>query len=179
HNYATILGVVGAAMGPDLKARQSVLMDALAPQYADDWAFLGQYSMMLSEVGRWAEARDAAERSLAAYPQSALAAHSRGHLAYEDDEADGGRSFLTTYLAGYPREGLLHGHLSWHLAIVELAAGDTVAAFRVFEDAVAPGRHLGPARIRVYDPIQFLWRAELAGHPRAVERWREAAKHAH
>jgi hypothetical protein len=179
HNYATILGVVGAALGPDLKARQGLLMDSLAPHYPDDWAFLGQYSMILSEVGRWAQAREAAEQALAAYPRSAHAAHSRAHVAYEDNEADGGRPFLRRYLMDYPREGMQHGHISWHLAIAELTAGETDTAFRLFEDAVAPGRHLGPSRVRVYDPIQFLWRAELASQPRSPEHWREAAENAH
>ena len=47
-NYATIQGVVGAALGPDVKARQCALMDALAPHYPGDWSFLAQYAMGLA-----------------------------------------------------------------------------------------------------------------------------------
>ena len=63
-NYATIQGVVGAALGPDVKARQCALMDGLAPHYPDDWAFLAQYAMALSETGRCAEARDGGGKEL-------------------------------------------------------------------------------------------------------------------
>jgi len=34
--------------------------------------------------------------------------------------------------------------------------------------------HSGPSRGKVTDPVSFLWRWELAGHPRDTEAWRMA-----
>jgi hypothetical protein len=77
-------------------------------------------------------------------------------------------SWLTTY----PRNGLLCSHLSWHLALGDLEVGDAAAAFRLFRKAFAPDVHSGPPRGKVNDAVSFLWRWELAGHPRDAEAWR-------
>jgi hypothetical protein len=67
---------------------------------------------------------------------------------------------------------LLYSHLSWHLALGHLEAGDAAAAYRLFREALAPDVHTGPPRGKVTDPVSFLWRWELAGHPRDVYAWR-------
>src|SRR4029077_11376409 len=36
----------------------------------------------------------------------------------------------------------------------------------------SPDVHSGPPRGKVTDPVSFLWRWELAGHPRDAEAWR-------
>ena len=77
-------------------------------------------------------------------------------------------SWLTTY----PRNGLLYSHLSWHLALGDLEAGDAAAAFRLFREAFSPDVHSGPPGGKVNDAVSFLWRWELAGHPRDAEAWR-------
>jgi hypothetical protein len=154
-----------------VKRVQEEVMDAFAPHYADDWWYLGHHAMALSEVGRRDEAKVMAERSLSINPRNAFAAHSRGHVAYENGDSNDARSFLAAWLSGYPRDGLIHGHLSWHLAISELGSGNADAAFQVYSESVAPGTHQGVLRSKVYDAIQFLWRWELAGNPRDPTRW--------
>ena len=67
---------------------------------------------------------------------------------------------------------LLYSHLSWHLALGELEAGDAAAAFRLFREAFAPDVHSGPPRGKLNDAVSFLWRWELAGHPRDADAWR-------
>jgi len=67
---------------------------------------------------------------------------------------------------------LLYSHLSWHLALGDLAAGDAAAAFRLFREAFSPDVHSGPPGGKVNDAVSFLWRWELAGHPRDAEAWR-------
>jgi len=67
---------------------------------------------------------------------------------------------------------LLYSHLSWHLALGDLEAGDAAAAFRLFREAFSPDVHSGPPRGKVNDAVSFLWRWELAGHPRDAEAWR-------
>ena len=82
------------------------------------------------------------------------------------------RTFLKSWLTTYPRDGLLYSHLSWHLALGGLEAGDVAAAFRLFREAFAPDVHSGPPRGKVNDAVSFLWRWELAGQPRDAEGWR-------
>jgi len=80
--------------------------------------------MAIAEVGRTAEARDLAEYALSIEPRYGWAAHSRAHIAYEDNEPDGARPFLAAFLDATPREGVVWSHLAWHLAIAELHAGN-------------------------------------------------------
>ena len=77
-----------------------------------------------------------------------------------------------SWLPAYPRDGMLYSHLNWHLALGRPEAGDTAAALRLFTEAFAPDVHSGPARRRLNDGVSFLWRWELAGHPRNVDAWR-------
>ncbi len=67
---------------------------------------------------------------------------------------------------------MLYSHLSWHLALGDLEAGDAAAASRLFREAFSPDVHSGPPRAKVNDAVSFLWRWELAGHPRDAEAWR-------
>jgi hypothetical protein len=66
----------------------------------------------------------------------------------------------------------LYSHLSWHLALGDLEAGNAAAAFKLFKEAFSPDVHSGPPRGKLNDGVSFLWRRELAGHPRDAEAWR-------
>jgi hypothetical protein len=103
---------------------------------------------------------------------NAHCAHGVAHVCYEGDDAAGGSEFLSSWLAAYPREGAFHGHLSWHLALFELAAGNWTAAQQRYRDAIAPDRHPGGPQQKVWDGVAFLWRSELAGHARDAVAWR-------
>src|SRR4029077_10055627 len=90
----------------------------------------------------------------------------------EEGDADAARGFLASWLNRYPRDGALYSHLCWHQALGELEAGDAQAAFRLFREAFAPDVHSGPPRGKLNDAVSFLWRWELAGHPRDADAWR-------
>ena len=107
-----------------------------------------------------------------AEPANPWAAHATAHLAYEEGEPTEARAFLASWLTSYPRDAPLYSHLSWHLALGHLEAGDTAAASRLFREAFAPEVHSGPPRGKLNDAVSFLWRWELAGHPRDAEAWR-------
>ena len=94
------------------------------------------------------------------------------HLCYEEGDPDAARAFLPAWLATYPRSGLLYSHLNWHLALGHLEAEDAAAALRLFGDTFAPDVHSGPPRGKLNDGVSFLWRWELAGHPRDTDAWR-------
>ena len=65
-----------------------------------------------------------------------------------------------------------HGHLSWHLSLFELQAGNWAEALRLYQDAIALDRHSGGPQQKMTDGAAFLWRSELAGHPRDAAAWR-------
>ena len=172
NHYATNSGVMNNCGRVRSKQERAAVMEAYAPHFGDDWWYLCHLAMAISETDRPDQARAMAERSLALNPLNCQAAHGRAHIAYESGEADGWRPGLTAWLATCPREAGLHGHLSWHVALAELHAGNPEAAERLFADAVAPDKHQGPTRIKLIDSVQYLWRMELAGNPRDPARWR-------
>jgi tetratricopeptide (TPR) repeat protein len=165
-------GLIGSSGRAGQKRRLLELLDRLALSYGDDWWFTAHHGMALSENGQREAARANIERSLAQNPKNPWAAHAQAHLCYEAGDPEAGRAFLAAWLPTYPREGALYSHLSWHLAMGHIEAGDTAAALRLFREAFGPGVHSGPARGKVTDAVSFLWRWELAGQPRDAETWR-------
>ena len=165
-------GLIGSSGCAGQKRTLLELLDRLAPSYGDDWWFTAHHGMALSENGQRDAARPKIDRSLAQNPKNPWAAHARAHLCYEAGDADAARVFLKTWLPTYPRYGSLYSHLSWHLALGELEAGDVVAANRLFREAFTPEVHSGPPRGQLNDGVSFLWRRELAGQPRDIGAWR-------
>ena len=165
-------GVIGASGRIGQKHQIATLMDSLAPHYGDDFWFLAYHAMALSEDGQLAAARTKIERSVAMNPNNAHGAHGFAHVCYESGEPDTARSYLSSWLATYPRDGFFYGHLSWHLSLCELQAGNWAEASRLYKDAIALGRHSGGPLQQMSDASAFLWRSELAGHPRDAAAWR-------
>jgi hypothetical protein len=167
-------GLIGSSGRAGQKRMLLELLERLAPYYGDDWWFTAHHGMALSENGQRDAARPKIDRSLMQNPSNPWAAHARAHLCYEEGEADAACAFLASWLPNYPREGALYSHLNWHQALGYLEAGDAAAALRLFREVFAPDVHTGPARGKVTDPVSFLWRWELAGHPRDAAAWRAA-----
>jgi len=166
-------GLIGSSGRAGQKRMLLALLDSLAPSYGDDdWWFTAHHGMALSENRQYDAARPKIDRSLAQNPKNPWVAHALGHLCYEEGRPTAARDFLRSWLPGYPREGALYSHLSWHLVMTEIEAGDAEAAQRLFRDAFAPDVHTGPPRGKLNDGVSFLWRWELAGHPRDPEAWR-------
>jgi tetratricopeptide (TPR) repeat protein len=165
-------GLIGMSGRAGQKRALLDLLDRLAPSWGDDWWFTAHHGMALSENGQRNAARLKIDRSLAQNPKNPWAAHARAHLCYEEGDANAARAFLASWLPTYPSNGQLYSHLSWHLALGHLEAGDAAAARGLFSDAFAPDVHSGPPRGKITDAISFLWRWELAGHPRDIDAWR-------
>jgi tetratricopeptide (TPR) repeat protein len=165
-------GLIGSSGRAGQKRTLLALLERLAPQYGDDWWFAAHHGMALSENGQHAEARPMIERSLAQNAANPWAAHATAHLAYEEGDPGAARAFLTTWLTTYPRNAPLYSHLSWHLALGHIEAGDVAAASRLFREAFAPDVHSGPPRGKLNDGVSYLWRCELAGLPRDADAWR-------
>ena len=165
-------GLIGASGHIGQKHQIAALMDSLAPHYGDDPWFLAHHAMALSEDGQLAAARSKIERSVAAKPDNAHGAHGFAHVCYESGEPDTARAYLASWLKTYPRDGFFYGHLSWHLSLCELQAGNWSEALRLYRDAMTLDRHSGGPQQRMSDAAAFLWRSELAGHPRNADAWR-------
>lgn len=167
-NQGGLIGMSG------LSGREQDLVDflgRLAPHYGEDWWFEGHYGMALSEVGQHDAARPRIERSLAQVRRNAYGAHAFAHLCYETSERDSGIAFLRDWLPLYTRDGGLFGHLSWHLGLFELHAGNFDAGLRLYTDAFSADDHRGAVHQKLADSVSFLWRSELAGYPRDDTRW--------
>ncbi len=156
-------------------------LDGLAPHFdgEDEWWFDAHHGMALSETGQQTAARPKLERSLAQNRRNASVAHGFAHFCYEIGDHAGGIAFLCDWLADYPRQGTLHGHLNWHLAICQLETGDFSEALRIYADAIAAEDYAGPALFKLFDATSFLWRSELAGHLRDAAQWRVMQDFAH
>jgi tetratricopeptide (TPR) repeat protein len=172
-------GLIGASGRVGQKHQIAVMMDSLAPHYGDDFWFLAHHAMALSEDGQLAAARPKIERSVATNPNNAHGAHGFAHVCYESGEPDTAHAYLSSWLASYPRDGFFHGHLSWHLSLCEIEAGNLEEALLLFREAIALDRHSGGPQQRMSDGTAFLWRSELAGQPRDAAAWRAMYEYAH
>jgi len=117
-------------------------------------------------------ARAKIERSVAANPNNAHGAHGFAHICYESGDLEAARTYLSSWLTTYPRDGFFYGHLSWHLSLCEIQAGNWAQALQLYQDAIALDRHSGGPQQKISDGAAFLWRSELAGHPRDAAAWR-------
>ena len=165
-------GLIGSSGRAGQKRTLLDLLDRLAPQLRRRLVVHrpSRHGALGERPAR--AARPKIDRSLAQNPTNPWAAHASAHLAYEQGDADAARAFLASWLTTYPRNGSLYSHLSWHLALGHLEAGDAAAASRLFREAFAPEVHSGPPRGKLNDAVSFLWRWELAGHPRDADAWR-------
>jgi len=171
-------GLIGMSGLPGREQDLADFLDGLAPHYGEDWWFEAHHGMALSEIGRQDAARPKIERSLAQVRRNAYAAHAFAHLCYETGERDSGIAFMRDWLPLYDRGGGLFGHLNWHLGLFELHAGDLQAGFRLYNDAFCADDHRGAVHQKLSDSAAFLWRSELAGHPRDRARWAKLVDYA-
>jgi len=118
------------------------------------------------------------ERSMAANPRNAHGAHIKAHVLYERGEDRAALDYLDSWLPAYPREGLMHCHISWHVALFNLILGDAQHAWQIYQAQVHPGGAWGPALNVATDAPAFLWRAELAGQARRPALWKEVHDYA-
>jgi tetratricopeptide (TPR) repeat protein len=165
-------GLIGSSGHIGQKHQIAALMDSLAPYYDDDFWFMFYHAMALSEDGQLAAARAKIDQSLEVNPNNAHGAHGFAHVCYESGELEAARTFLSSWLATYPRDGFFYGHLSWHLSLCEIQAGNWAQALQLHRDALALDRHSGGPQQKVSDGAAFLWRSELAGYPRDAAAWR-------
>jgi len=177
----TLLGVfslIGFSGRVGREAEHLAIADYLAPHYEGDWWFPAQMAFAQLEVGQFSQAEGHIDRALEANPNSAHAAHIRAHLYYEVGETRAGLRFLTDWMRGYDRAGLMHCHNSWHVALWAMATGDEAGMWRVVDKDLAPGLSQSPAINIVTDLAALYYRASLAGVAIGQDRWQALGDYA-
>jgi tetratricopeptide (TPR) repeat protein len=172
-----VFGLIGFSGRKGREQEMRQLMEELAPHWGEDAWFLSQLAFARVESGDTKGARKPIERSLELDPRSAHGAHVMVHVHYEAGEKVAGLKFLQKWLPDYAREGLLHCHLNWHVALWHMELGDHEAAMRTYLKGVHPGASWGPPINTISDAASFLWRCELNGRPRDYGRWREVSEY--
>jgi tetratricopeptide (TPR) repeat protein len=173
-----VFGLIGFSGRPGREAELLAFLEPFAAAYGDDWWFQSALAFALVEVGDIARALALVERSLAQYPRNANGAHIRSHVYYEAGERQAGLAFLRNWWCEYPRPALLHGHLSWHIALWHIALGERQQAWDIYCEHLRPGASSGPPINTLSDAASFLFRAEIAGETRRAALWREVSAYA-
>jgi tetratricopeptide (TPR) repeat protein len=171
-----VFGLLGFSGRVDHHEAQLALLQELAPHWGDDWWFLGYLGWAYIETGEVEVGTRLVERSLTGNPRNAHAAHQRAHGFFESGDAAGGADFVEAWLSDYERAGHLHCHLSWHLALFELARGNAERAREIYLDSIRPSVAQSAPMLSLADSASFLWRwwlYELT--PPLEEHWAEVA----
>lgn len=174
----SVFGLIGFSGKAGREAELLGYTSTLAPHYGDDWWFLSQHAFSYCETGQLDRADSLIEQSLALNPRNGHGAHVRAHTYYEAGETPAGIRYLEGWLPDYPQAGLMHSHISWHLALWKLGEGDIEAVWDLVDHYVAPGASQAFPLIVMTDYAAMLYRAELAGYPVPAERWQTIADYA-
>ncbi len=176
---SSVFGLIGFSGQPGREAEMLAFNAALLPHYGDDWWAVSQYAFSLCETGNLAEADKQIDIAMAKNPANAHGAHVRSHVSYELGHTETGRAYLSAWLRGYDRSGILFTHLNWHEALWALEQGDADAMWRQVDAAVAPEAETGGPAINVLtDTVAILHRARLAGLDVSADRWRHVSDYA-
>jgi tetratricopeptide (TPR) repeat protein len=173
-----VFGLLGFSGRADFHEAQLALLERLAPRWDEDWWFLTYLGWARIELGEIRAGVREVERAIALNPINAYAAHARAHGYYEAGDAEGGAGFLAGWLPRYDRRSQLHGHLSWHLALCELARGNPERAIALYADAIRPAVSHAPPLFSLADSASLLWRRQVYGeNPPRDGEWAEIAAH--
>ena len=159
----------------DHDAARLAICERHARHYGEDWWFLTYLGWSHTEAGNVGAGRTVTERAIALRPENGNAAHALSHALFEQGDMAAGRTFLSGWLPAHERASYLHGHLSWHVALMALEAGDLDGALRIYEQHVRPSDSRYPPMNVFTDAASLLWRLSLAGKAGLEPYWREVA----
>ena len=119
---------------------------------------------------RCATGRRTTERGFESRRENANAVHALAHAMFEDGSTADAEALIESWLPIYDRTGLLHGHISWHQALLALEQGDAARALAIYADRMQPKVSTAPPIAVVSDGASLLWRC-LVYRPRP---WHES-----
>lgn len=173
-----VFGLIGFSGKSGREADQLAVLQPFATAYGDDWWFRTVLAFAEIEMHDFDNGLRNIETALRGNPRNAHAAHIRAHLYYELGERRDGLAFLTGWAKDYPRDGLMHCHVSWHQAIWSLETGEQEKAWQIYARDLRPGGSWGPQLNVLTDCASFLARAEMAGERIDPGHWLEISKYA-
>jgi tetratricopeptide (TPR) repeat protein len=101
-----------------------------------------------------------AQRSLDLNPANAVATHSVAHVYFERGDAAAGADFLRNWLNGFDCPASSYVHLSWHLAVFELALGQYQRAIERYEEDIRP-YVVAKSIATLPDSASFVWWVQM------------------
>lgn len=173
-----VFGLIGFSGRAGREQEMYELLRGLKPYYPGDWWFESMLAFAACEYGRLDEALTHIESSMQANPRSAHGAHVKVHVLYEMGEMQRSLDYLEHWMPDFDRRGLLHCHMSWHVALCNLTLGRLDRAWDVYRSSIQPGAAWGPPINVVSDSAAFLWRCELSGQARRPELWQQVNRYA-
>ena len=153
------------------------LCDSVAEHYGDDWWFLTTRGWAHTENNNVAHGRRLTEQGFALRQNNAHAVHALTHAMFEDGSGDQADALISAWLPSYDRAAILHGHLSWHQALVALENGDIDRALALYSGAVRPAVSQALPINVVSDCASFLWRLDAYGHAAPRDLWSELTEY--
>jgi Tfp pilus assembly protein PilF len=176
--FSLLLGAFGlyAFSGrADHDAARLAICERHARQYGEDWWFLTYLGWSHTEAGNTGTGRATTERAIALRAENANAAHALSHALFEQGEPAAGRTFLSGWLSTHEHASFLHCHLSWHVALTALEAGDLDGALGIYERHIRPSGSRYPPLNVFTDCASLLWRLSLAGQTGLESHWQDVA----
>lgn len=152
------------------------LCERMAPHYGQDWWFLTYLGWAHTENLNLAHGRAVTERGFELRPSSAHGLHALAHALFEDGSVGEADDLITGWLPDYDRAGILHGHISWHLALTALDAGDADRALKVYIESVRPSVSQALPINTVTDGAALLWRLQAYGQAAPAPLWDELSQ---
>lgn len=146
--------------------------------YGNDWYFLVNLGWSHTENGNVGHGREITQRGFESRQANANAVHALAHAMFEDGSGGDAEQLISRWLPSYDRSGLLHGHISWHQALVALEQGDSARALAIYAERVQPRVTTAPPLNSVTDSASLLWRLMAYGHAVPKDVWDDAVAHA-
>jgi hypothetical protein len=135
------------------------------PQIATDVPALMQTAFQRITAREFDAARPIVDRLCALEPDNGMTAHARLHLETDSCEVESGAAFGEAFLAQHdPTQGI-NVHNAWHLAALQVEAGQATAALGWHQRVVTPA--VAPVPMTFASAVTLLWRIELYGLGRA------------
>ena len=174
----SVFGLIAFSGRAGREVELLTLLEPMASVYGDDWWFRTVFAFAQIELQQHEDGLRNIEISLRGNPRNAHGAHVRAHLYYEMGEREEGLAYLSDWAKDYPREGQLHCHVSWHLALWSLETGRRAQAWDIFRNSVFPGGSWGPPINALSDSVSFMTRAMIVGETVPPDLWREISRYA-
>jgi tetratricopeptide (TPR) repeat protein len=176
--FGLLLGAFGlyAFSGrADHDAARLAICERHARHYGEDWWFLTYLGWSNTEAGNAGIGRTTTERAIALRAENGNAAHALSHAQFEQGDMAAGGTFLSGWLSAHEHASFLHCHLSWHVALTALEAGDLDRALAIYEQHIRPSGSGYPPLNVFTDCASLLWRLSLAGKTGLEPHWKDVA----